>query len=208
MKVIVLGAGVVGVTTAYYLAKQGVEVLVLDRQPGPGMETSFANAGELSYGMTSPWAAPGIPKKAIKWLFMRHRPLFIWPMMSPTMWSWGARMLLNCNAEAYRRNKSRMVRISNYSRDALTDLMAEVPLEFDQREKGTLQLFRLEKQVEASKADQEVLAEFGSPYEVLDREGCLAAEPGLKHVADKFVGGLRLTADRTGDCRLFTLALA
>ena len=208
MKVIVLGAGVVGVTTAYYLAKQGVEVLVLDRQPGPGMETSFANAGELSYGMTSPWAAPGIPKKAIKWLFMRHRPLFIWPLMSPTMWSWGARMLLNCNAEAYRRNKSRMVRISNYSRDALTDLMAEVPLEFDQREKGTLQLFRLEKQVEASKADQEVLAEFGSPYEVLDREGCLAAEPGLKHVADKFVGGLRLTADRTGDCRLFTLALA
>jgi len=208
MKVIILGAGVVGVTTAYFLAKQGVEVLVLDRQPGPGMETSFANAGELSYGMTSPWAAPGIPKKAVKWLFMRHRPLFIWPMVSPTMWNWGARMLLNCNAEAYRRNKSRMVRISNYSRDVLTDLMAEVPLEFDQREKGTLQLFRLEKQVEASKADQEVLAEFGSPFEVLDREGCLAVEPGLKHVAQKFVGGLRLTADRTGDCRLFTLALA
>jgi D-amino-acid dehydrogenase len=171
MKVIVLGAGVIGVTTAYYLAKQGVEVRVLDRQPGPGMETSFANAGELSYGMTSPWAAPGVPKKAIRWLFMRHRPLFIWPMLDPLMWDWGYRMLMNCNERSYRINKGRMVRISNYSRDALTELLAEVPLEFDLREKGTLQLFRTEKQVKASKADQEVLAEHGSPFEVLDREG-------------------------------------
>jgi D-amino-acid dehydrogenase len=208
MKVIVLGAGVIGVTTAWYLARQGAEVLVLDRQPGPGMETSFANAGELSYGMTSPWAAPGVPKKAVQWLFMRHRPLFIWPMVSPKMWSWGLRMLMNCNPEAYRRNKSRMVRVSNYSRDALTDLMAEVPLEFDQRDQGTLQVFRTEKQVKGSKADQEVLAEFDSPFELLDRDGCIAAEPGLAHVADKFVGGLRLMADRTGDCRMFTLALA
>ena len=208
MKVIVLGAGVIGVTTAWYLARQGAEVLVLDRQSGPGMETSFANAGELSYGMTSPWAAPGVPKRAVQWLFMRHRPLFIWPMISPRMWAWGLRMLMNCNPEAYRRNKSRMVRISNYSRDALTDLMAEVPLDFDQREQGTLQVFRTEKQVKASKADQEVLAEFDSPFEVLDRDGCIAAEPGLAHVSEKFVGGLRLLADRTGDCRMFTLALA
>ena len=88
MHVVVLGAGVIGVTTAYYLTEHGVEVTVLDRQPGPGMETSFANAGELSYGMTSPWAAPGIPMKALKWLFMKHRPLFIWPLISPTMWAW------------------------------------------------------------------------------------------------------------------------
>jgi D-amino-acid dehydrogenase len=208
MKVIVLGAGVIGVTTAYYLARGGAEVRVLDRQPGPGMETSFANAGELSYGMTSPWAAPGIPMKAVKWLFMRHRPLFIWPMVDPKMWSWGIQMLMNCNETSYRRNKGRMVRISNYSRDMMTELLAEVPLEFDMREKGTLQVFRTEKQLKGSKADQEVLAEFDSPYEVLDRDGCIAAEPGLRHVKDKFVGGLRLTADRTGDCRMFTLALA
>ena len=205
---IVLGAGVVGVTTAWYLARGGGEVRVLDRQPGPGMETSFANAGELSYGMTSPWAAPGIPKKAVQWLFMRHRPLFIWPMVDPVMWDWGTRMLLNCNERAYRRNKSRMVRISNYSRDALTDLLGEIDLDFDLRQQGTLQLFRTEKQLKGSKADQEVLAEYNSPFEVLDRDGCIAAEPGLALVADKFVGGLRLTADRTGDCRMFTLALA
>ena len=208
MKIIILGAGVIGVTTAYYAAKRGAEVLVLDRQAGPGLETSFANAGELSYGMTSPWAAPGVPKKAIKWLLMKHRPLFIWPLLSLTMWEWGARMLLNCNSRSYAVNKGRMVRVSNYSRDCLIDLLREVPLEFDGRAQGTLQLFRDEKQVEASKADQAVLAEYDSPFEVLDRDGCIAAEPGLRHVAHKFVGGLRLTADRTGDCRMFTTALA
>lgn len=208
MKVIVLGAGVIGVTTAYYLRRAGAEVRVLDRQPGPGMETSFANAGELSYGMTSPWAAPGVPKKAIRWMFMRHRPLLIWPVIDPQMWSWGMQMLANCNPDSYRINKSRMVRISHYSRDVLPELLAEAPVEFDMREKGTLQLFRTEKQVKSSKADQDVLAEFGSPFEVLDREGCIAAEPGLALVREKFVGGLRLTADRTGDCQKFTLGLA
>jgi D-amino-acid dehydrogenase len=208
MRAVVLGAGIIGVTTAYYLTRCGAEVTVLDRQAGPGMETSFANAGELSYGMTSPWAAPGVPLKAIKWLFMKYRPLFIWPMMSPAMWGWSLRMLANCNSRSYAVNKGRMVRISNYSRDCLSGLMQEVSIDFDLRERGTLQLFRTEKQIEASKADQAVLAEFDSPYQVLDRDGCIAAEPGLAHVAQKFVGGLRLTADRTGDCRMFTMALA
>lgn len=208
MKVIVLGAGVIGVTTAYYLARQGAEVTVIDRQREPGMETSYANAGELSYGMTSPWAAPGIPKKAIKWMMMKHRPLLIWPMLSPTMWAWCLKMVKNCNEDAYRINKSRMVRVSNYSRDSLHELLADSPIDFDLRERGTLQLFRTEKQLKASKADQDVLAAFDSPYEVLDRDGCIGVEPGLAHVADKFVGGLRMTADRTGDCRLFTRGLA
>jgi D-amino-acid dehydrogenase len=208
MRVVVMGAGVIGVTTAYYLARGGAEVTVLDRQPGPGLETSYANAGELSYGMTSPWAAPGIPMKAVKWLFMKRRPLFIWPLISPTMWVWGVQMLRNCNEESYRINKSRMVRISNYSRDVLPDLIAETGIDYDGREQGTLQLFRTEKQLKASNADQEILAEYDSPFEVLDRDGCIAAEPALAQVRDKFVGGLRLTADRTGDCRMFTIALA
>ena len=144
MKVVVMGAGVIGVTTAYYLARQGAEVTVLDRQPGPGLETSYANAGELSYGMTSPWAAPGVPMKALKWLFMKRRPLFIWPLISPTMWSWGGKMLANCNERAYAVNKSRMVRISNYSRDVMPDLIAETGIEYDGRAQGTLQLFRTE----------------------------------------------------------------
>ena len=208
MKVVVMGAGVIGVTTAYYLAKQGAEVIVLDRQVGAGLETSYANAGELSYGMTSPWAAPGIPMKAIKWLFMKRRPLFIWPLISPTMWMWSIQMIRNCNADSYRVNKSRMVRISNYSRDVMPELIEETGIDYDGRAQGTLQLFRTEKQLKGSKADQEILAEFNSPFEELDRDGCIAAEPALAQVRDKFVGGLRLTADRTGDCRMFTIALA
>ncbi|WP_417415120.1 D-amino acid dehydrogenase [Hoeflea sp.] len=208
MRVIVMGAGVIGVTTAYYLAKGGAQVVVLDRQNGPGLETSYANAGELSYGMTSPWAAPGVPMKAVKWLFMRRRPLFIWPLISPTMWKWGLQMIANCNDESYRINKGRMVRVSNYSRDVMPDLIAETGIEYDGRAQGTLQLFRTAKQLKDSRADQEILAEYDSPFEVLDRDGCIAAEPALAQVRDKFVGGLRLTADRTGDCRLFTMALA
>ena len=208
MKVVVMGAGVIGVTTAYYLAKQGAEVVVLDRQAGPGLETSYANAGELSYGMTSPWAAPGVPMKALKWLFMKRRPLFIWPLISPTMWAWGAQMLMNCTEDRYRVNKSRMVRISNYSRDAMPELISDTGIEYDGREQGTLQLFRTQHQLDHSHADQEILAEYDSPFEVLDKAGCIAAEPALAEVKDKFVGGLRLTADRTGDCRMFTIALA
>ena len=208
MRVIVMGAGVIGVTTAYYLAKGGAQVVVLDRQTGPGLETSYANAGELSYGMTSPWAAPGVPVKALKWLFMKRRPLFIWPLISPTMWKWGLQMLQNCNDESYRINKGRMVRVSNYSRDVMPDLIAETGIDYDGREQGTLQLFRNAKQMKDSRADQEILAEYDSPYEVLGRDACIAVEPALGEVRTKFVGGLRLTADRTGDCRMFTMALA
>lgn len=208
MKVVVMGAGVIGVTTAWYLAEAGAEVVVIDRQLGPGLETSYANAGELSYGMTSPWAAPGIPLKALKWLFMKRRPLFIWPLISPTMWLWGAQMLANCTEARYAVNKARMVRVSNYSRDCLPDLIAATGIEYDGRAMGTLQLFRTEKQLKASQADQDILAEYDSPFEVLDPAGCIAVEPALAEVREKFVGGLRLTADRTGDCRMFTMALA
>jgi D-amino-acid dehydrogenase len=208
MKVVVMGAGVIGVTTAWYLAKHGAEVIVLDRQLGPGLETSYANAGELSYGMTSPWAAPGIPVKAVKWLFMKRRPLFIWPLISPTMWKWSLQMIGNCNEKDYAINKSRMVRVSNYSRDVMPDLIAETGIDYDGREQGTLQLFRTAKQMKASRADQEILAQFDSPFEELGRDACIAVEPALAEVRHKFVGGLRLTADRTGDCRMFTMALA
>ena len=120
MRVIVLGAGVIGVTSAYYLAKEGHEVTVIDRQPGPALETSFANAGEISPGYASPWAAPGVPVKALKWMFQEHAPLIIQPKMDLTKLSWMARMLMNCTSEAYAVNKSRMVRLAEYSRDLFT----------------------------------------------------------------------------------------
>jgi D-amino-acid dehydrogenase len=208
MRVLVLGAGVVGVTSAWYLARAGHEVTVLDRQPGPGLETSFANAGQVSPGYSAPWAAPGMPIKALKWLMMRHRPLVLWPSLDHGLYGWLARMLANCTEEAYRRNKARMVRLAEYSRDCLRALRGETGLDYDARSRGTLQLFRTQKQLDSVGADTRVLDAFGVPYELLDRAGCAAAEPALAAVAGKYVGGLRLPGDETGDAHLFTQRLA
>ena len=208
MKVIVLGAGIVGVTSAYQLAKSGHEVTVVDRQTGPALETSFANAGEVSFGYCSPWAAPGIPAKAMKWLFMKHAPLILRPKLDMAMLSWMARMLSNCTSERYAINKSRMLRLADYSRIALADLRAETGIAYDERMQGTLQLFRTQQQLEASAKDVKALAADGIPYEVLNRDGCIRFEPALKHVRDKIVGGLLTPKDETGDCFKFTNALA
>ncbi len=208
MHVMILGGGVVGVTSAYYLARAGHRVTVLERQPGAGLETSFANAGQVSPGYSAPWAAPGIPVKAMKWLMMRHRPLVLWPRLEPRLYGWLAQMLANCTEEAYRRNKGRMVRLAEYSRDVLRDLRAETGIAYDHREKGTLQLFRTAKQLDHVGDDTRVLDAYGVPYEVLDQGGCIAAEPALARVAGTVVGGLRLPGDETGDAHLFTKALA
>jgi D-amino-acid dehydrogenase len=208
MKIVVLGAGVIGITSAWYLAKAGHEVTVIDRQPGPSLETSFANAGEISPGYSSPWAAPGIPMKAVKWLFMKHAPLIIQPRPDLHKLGWMARMLANCTTTAYQENKSRMVRLAEYSRDCLMDLRAETGVTYDERTQGTLQLFRSAKQVDAAEKDIAVLRADGVPFEVLDRDACIAAEPGLAAARDKIAGGLRLPGDETGDCFKFTNSLS
>ena len=208
MKVAVLGAGVVGVTSAYYLAKAGHEVTVIDRQPGAALETSHANAGEISPGYASPWAAPGIPAKAVKWLLMDHPPLILRPKLDPAMIGWLLAMLRNCTPARYALNKARMVRLAEYSRDRLIDLRAETGVQYDQRMRGTLQLFRTQRQLDGVAKDIEVLRAGGVPFEVLDRAGCVAAEPGLANARDTLIGGLRLPNDETGDCFMFTTALA
>jgi D-amino-acid dehydrogenase len=208
MKVLVLGAGVVGVTSAWYLARAGHEVTVVDRQPAAGLETSFANAGQVSFGYSSPWAGPGIPQKALKWMTMRHSPLVVRPRLDPRQWSWLLQMLRNCTEAAYQTNKSRMVRVADYSRNALADLRNETGIEYDQRERGTLQLFRTQQQLDHIGDDLRVLRKYGVPFQVLDPAGCVGAEPALERVRDKFVGGLRLPEDETGDAQIFTQRLA
>lgn len=208
MKVVVLGAGIVGVTSAYQLAKAGHEVTVIDRQQGPALETSFANAGEVSFGYCSPWAAPGIPMKAIKWLFMHHAPLILRPKVDGAMLSWLTKMLSNCTSQRYAINKSRMLRLADYSRVSLAQVREETGIAYDERMQGTLQLFRTHHQLEASAKDVKALAADGIPYEVLDPEGCIRVEPALRHVREKIVGGLLTPKDETGDCFKFTNALA
>lgn len=208
MKVLVLGSGVIGVTSAWYLAEAGHEVEVIDRQPGPALETSYANAGEVSPGYSSPWAGPGVPRKVIKWLTMPFGPLVIRPHVDPAMGIFLLRLLRNCTSFRYAQNKARMVPIAEYSRDRLRDLRASTGIAYDEREMGTLQLFRTEKQLKGTAGDIAVLEQFGVAYELLDPAGCIAAEPALAAVREKIVGGLRLPHDETGDCRMFTERLA
>ncbi|MDB5588015.1 MAG: amino acid dehydrogenase [Devosia sp.] len=208
MKVIILGGGVIGVTSAYYLAKAGHEVEVIERQPGVALETSFANAGEVSPGYASPWAAPGIPRKAIKWLLMKHPPLIVKAVADPYMVRWMVQVLTNCTAGRYATNKARMVRVAEYSRDVLKVLRADTGITYDERTQGTLQLFRTQHQVDDAHKDIEVLAQYGVAYEVLDKAGCIAAEPGLGASDAPIAGGLRLPGDETGDCHIFTTKLA
>jgi D-amino-acid dehydrogenase len=208
MNILILGSGVIGTTTAYYLAKSGHQVTVVDRQSGPALETSYANAGEVSPGYSAPWAGPGVPLKAIKWMLMQHSPLVIWPMLDPAMWRWGASMLRNCTAARYAVNKGRMVRLAEYSRDCLRELRADTGIAYDQRTQGTLQLFRTQKQLDGTGKDIDILKQYGVPFELLDQSGYIKVEPALALVKEKFVGALRLPGDETGDCFKFTQNLA
>ncbi|MBB3140564.1 D-amino acid dehydrogenase [Halomonas organivorans] len=208
MKVLILGSGVVGVTSAYYLARQGHEVTVVDRQPAPAMETSYGNAGQVSFGFSSPWAAPGIPQKAVKWMFQEHAPLKIQPRMDPTMARFMMKMFGNCNAERYAVNKERMVRIAEHSRACIDALRAETGIRYEDRQRGLLQLFRHDSQVEAVAKDMKVLEQCGVRHRLLGAEEIAGVEPALARVPGKFVGGLHLPDDQTGDCHLFTNRLA
>ncbi len=207
MHVVILGSGVIGVTSAWYLAQAGYRVTVIDRQPGPGMETSFANAGQISPGYSTPWAAPGIPLKGVLWLLQRHAPLSIRP--DGTLWQlqWMAMLLQNCSAGRYAINKERMLRLAEYSRDCLRDLRERIGISYEERALGTLQIFRSQQQLDATAKDIAVLARHGVAYELLDPDGCVRAEPALALAKDKLTGGLRLPGDETGDCQLFTARL-
>jgi D-amino-acid dehydrogenase len=208
MRVVVLGSGVVGTTTAFYLARAGHEVTVIDRKAGPALETSFANAGQISPGYAAPWAAPGVPLKAIKWIFQKHAPLAIRLDGSAFQLRWMWQMLQNCTTERYAVNKSRMVRLAEYSLDCLQALRASTGIQYEGRTGGTLQVFRTQRQLDGVAKDIAVLKEAGIAYELLTAAELAHAEPALGATSHKLTGGLRLPGDETGDCQLFTVRLA
>jgi Glycine/D-amino acid oxidases (deaminating) len=208
MHVVVLGSGVIGTTTAYYLAAAGARVTVVDRQQAPARETSYANAGQISPGYSTPWAAPGIPLKALKWLFQRHAPLAVRVDGSLFQLRWLAAMLANCSASRYAVNKARMLRLAEYSRDCLRQLRESTGIEYEGRTRGLLQLFRSPAQLEAAARDIAVLQECGVPHRLIEASGLAQVEPGLARARSPLAGGLLLPNDETGDCHLFTNALA
>jgi len=204
MKVLVAGSGIIGVSSAYYLAKSGHDVTVVDRQASAALETSHANAGQLSYGMSSPWAAPGIPFKAIKWIVSEYAPLIINPKLGWQTAKFMWRLLLNCTSANYDINKSRMVRISSYSKQAIAEFTKEHDFDFELRNNGLLQVFRTDAQLKGCEKDMKVLDKFGVKYELLNVAQCIKAEPGLRHVKDEIKGGLRYLDDQSANCFLFT----
>lgn len=208
MRVIILGAGVIGTTSAYYLARAGHEVTVIDRQAEPAAETSFANAGQISVGYAAPWAAPGVPLKAIKWLLQKHGPLAIKPDGSATQLRWILAMLGQCNAHSYSINKARMLRLASYSQTCLQALRDSTHLHYEGRQGGTLQIFRTQQQLDNSTRDIAVLRDQGLAYRRLQANELAQVEPALLGVQEKLSGGLYLPNDETGDCHLFTTQLA
>ena len=208
MRILILGSGVIGVTSAWYLRQLGHDVVVVDREAAPAQATSFANAGQVSPGYASPWPAPGIPLKAVRWLLSRHAPLAIRPTADPAQYRWLWAMLRNCTHPRYAVSKARMVRLAEYSRDCLAELRMATGIEYEQRTLGTTQLFRTTAQLAAAERDIAVLREYGVRYELLDADGIVRVEPALAQVRDTLAGALRLPGDETGDCHLFTTRLA
>jgi D-amino-acid dehydrogenase len=208
MRVMVLGAGVIGTTCAHYLAKAGHDVIVIERHSGPAQETSFANAGGICPGFAGPWAAPGMPLKVVRWLFARDAPFALRPTFDRQQWRWLVLFLRNCSPERFTQNKARMQRIAHYSKACLGELRAETGIAFDHGAGGVLQLFRTDEELAGVEKATRVLTQLNVAHRILDAAAVLAAEPGLRQAAVRFAGGLHLPDDETGDCHMFTVALA
>ncbi|NLD53496.1 MAG: D-amino acid dehydrogenase [Burkholderiaceae bacterium] len=204
--VAVIGAGVVGVTTAWYLREHGFEVTVYDRLGGPALATSAANAGVIAPGYVTPWAAPGMPGKLARSLGQAASPLVFRPSLNPAQWRWIGRWLRECDPQRYRRNRERMQRLARYSRDQLHLLRRSTGLE-DDSSRGYLQLFRSEQDVELNAPARRMLDEQGIPYRLLGAAEARALEPSLR--ADTpLAGALHLPDDESANCQLFTTRLA
>ncbi|MBP0616131.1 D-amino acid dehydrogenase [Jiella mangrovi] len=207
MRVIVIGAGVVGITTAWYLTAHGHEVTVIERHAGPAQEASFGNAGGICPSFAGPWAAPGMPFKAAKWLFDEFPPLKIRPKADLAQWRWLFQFLLNCRAERFADNKRRMQRVAHYSRHCLNELVHELALDFDFATDGVLQVFQTEEEAEGGRRAAEVLDGLGIAHRLVEPQEIATLEPALARSGLAFTAGLHLPQDGTGDSHKFTLAL-
>ena len=208
MKIVVLGAGVVGTTTAYFLAEAGHEVVVIDRQPGPGLETSFANGAQISACHAKPWAGPGVPSQAFRWMFAPDAPLLFKPWRwDPSLWKWGMRFLRNCTDARVRINMDRTLRVALYSRAVLKALRQHTNIQYAQELRGILHIYRSADSFAEGRATAAELAALGLPQDVLTAAECVVAEPALRD-AHTLAGGLMSPEDESGDAHRFTEELA
>jgi D-amino-acid dehydrogenase len=208
MRVIVLGAGVVGTAAAWYLARAGHEVTVVERQGAAGLETSFANGGQISVSHAEPWANPGAPAKIIEWLGREDAPLLFRPHADWRQWAWGLRFLFECLQFRTRDNIRQILALSLYSRTQLQLLRRDTGIQYDQLTRGILHLYTDEAEFARAVAQADLLRQYGCERDVKGAEECLAIEPALRHAAERIVGGTYTASDESGDARKFTQALA
>ena len=209
MKVIILGAGVIGVTSAWYLSQLGHDVTVIDRQPEAASETSSTGTGQITPGCAFPWARPGLPLQAVRWLLSpQDSPLRLRKWPDPAMLRWLGLFMNNCSARAYALNAARMHRVAEYSLHCLDALRQETGITFDDRQDGLIRLFRTHKQMEQARRTAPLLSEAGIAHTFMTVEGILEHEPGLAHSVPLLGGGLRLAREQSGSASLFTRRLA
>ncbi|MDB5763745.1 MAG: D-amino acid dehydrogenase [Herminiimonas sp.] len=202
MQVAVIGGGVIGVCTAYFLAAAGHEVVVIERYGNVAQETSFGNAGIVAPGYVTPWAAPGMPKKILSYLFKPESPVLIKPTMDPVLWRWVRMWLAECELERYRINKERMQRIASYSQHILQQLREHYSLDYEQTT-GVLQLFRNQLELQMAQSGIDMLAANGLPHRLVDADEARLIEPALA-IHTPLTAGLYLPQDEAGNCPLFT----
>lgn len=208
MKVIVLGAGVVGTTAAWFLAQAGHEVTVIERQPAAGLETSFANGGQISVSHAEPWANPGAPLKVFQWMFREDAPLLFRPRLDPRQWQWCLEFLRECTPARTRHNIRQLVNLGLYSRGLLQELRTETGIEYDHLERGILHFYTSQQEFDAAQEPARIMREYGCELDMKTPEECVAIEPALAHARTGITGGSLTPSDESGDAHLFTQRLA
>lgn len=208
MKVIVLGAGIIGISTAWYLLEAGHEVTVVDRQPGPALETSFANGAQISVSFCEPWANAGAPLKVAKWLLRDDSPLLFRPRLDPQQWRWGLSFLGQCTDAAFERNVAQLVALGRYSHSSLKALVAQTGIEYHRLERGILHFFSSQDEFDAGAEGAEIMRRHGVDRRVLSREEVLKVEPALAAFGPRIFGGTFTPSDESGDAQVFTARLA
>lgn len=208
MKVIVLGAGVIGVASAWYLAKAGHEVIVLERNSGAARETSFANGGQISVSHAEPWANPSAPFKMLKWLGREDAPLLFRLRADPAQWRWGLKFLLECGRRRSLQNMTQLLNLGIYSRDSLQEVRTETGIEYDHLAKGILHFYTSQREFDQAIEPARVMRELGCERRLVDASEVVRLEPALAHIAPRLAGATYTSADESGDVHQFTTRLA
>jgi D-amino-acid dehydrogenase len=207
MKVIVLGAGLLGVTSAYFLRQQGHDVTVIDRQASPAAETSFANGGQISVSHAEPWANPSAPLKVLKWLGKEDAPLLFRIRADMRQWLWGLQFMRECTPARTRHNIEQIVRLGTYSRDMLQALRRDIGIEYDQRTQGILHFYTSQKEFDGAEGPAAQMRELGCDRRVISADEAVALEPALRHIRPQLAGATYTAEDESGDANRFAREL-